>query len=209
MVFAIQVIFLTFRQFNAQPYNRYPWICFIFYKDKILNSFFLIWLISAQILLYTDGNLNYYKVLVADGTRLVDGATVSTCEAAGMNAVCPGSSNCGYNSASCLVTAITSSKDGCTYMDTLSNVICNTTAPKCRDFEGVAVFMNGWSSGDYLVLNNGYQYGKNYVAGDGVEDYFAYCAVCNSCQGKGKCQKHPYQGAASILLCFIIKYTSP
>jgi hypothetical protein len=94
-------------------------------------------LISAQVQLYTDGNLTYYKVPIAEGTRIVAGATAATCEAAGMTAVCPGASNCIYNSASCLVTPI--SADQCNYMDSLAQLICNTGATKCPDFEGVAV----------------------------------------------------------------------
>ena len=131
-----------------------------------------------------DGSLTYYKVHIAEGTRLVGGATAATCEAAGMTAVCPGASNCGYNSADCLVTPI--STDGCPYMDSLAQLICNYGATKCPDFVGVAVFMHGYRNSDYLVLKNkgDYQRGENYVAGTGDQSYYAYCVVCSSCQGE-------------------------
>ena len=75
------------------------------------------------------------------------GATAATCEAAGMRAVCPGGSNCKYNSASCLVTPI--STDECSYMDSLAILICNTGATKCPVFAGVSVFMHGYRNSDY------------------------------------------------------------
>ena len=148
---------------------------------------FLIWLILAQILLYTDGNLDYYKVLVANGTRLVGGATAVTCKAAGMSAVCPGSYDCAYISASCLVTPISGSTEICDYGNSLSKLICNTTAPKCPDFEGVSVFVHGYYGGDYFILDNGRQQGIHYVAGDREQPYYAYCVVCSSCEGKHRC----------------------
>ena len=109
------------------------------------------------------------------------GATAATCEAAGMTAVCPGASNCAYSSAGCLVTPI--STDGCNYMDSLAQLICNTGAKKCPDFVGVAVFMHGYGNSDYLCLNGGYHAGETYVAGTGDQSYYAYCVVCSSCQG--------------------------
>jgi hypothetical protein len=114
----------------------------------------------------------------------VGGATAATCEAAGMRAVCPGGSNCKYNSASCLVTPI--SKDGCNYMDSLAILICNTGATKCPVFAGVAVFMFDFYNSDYLVVkNNGdYQWGQYEVAGTGDQSYYAYCVECSSCQGE-------------------------
>jgi hypothetical protein len=136
--------------------------------------------------LYIDGDLTYYKVLIAEGTKLVAGATAATCEAAGMTAVCPGASNCAYNSATCLVTPI--SENGCNYMDSLAQLICNTGATRCPDFAGVAVFMHGYANSDYLVLKNtvGYQQGEKYIAGTGDQSYYAYCVVCSSCQGEHK-----------------------
>ena len=112
------------------------------------------------------------------------GATAATCEAAGMTAVCPGASNCGYNSADCLVTPI--STDECNYMDSLAILICNTGATKCPVFGGVAVFMFDFYNSDYLVVkNNGdYQWGQYEVAGTGDQSYYAYCVVCSSCQGE-------------------------
>jgi hypothetical protein len=116
----------------------------------------------------------------------VAGSTAATCGAAGMTAVCPGASNCGYNSADCLVTPI--STDGCNYMDSLAQLICSTSASKCPDFAGVAVFMHGYYNSDYLVLKNsgGYHRGEKYVAGTGDTSYYAYCVVCSSCQGEHK-----------------------
>ena len=40
--------------------------------------------------LYTDHQFEYYRVRVANGTRMVDGSVPRICEAAGMKAVCMG-----------------------------------------------------------------------------------------------------------------------
>ena len=45
-------------------------------------------------LLYTDSQYKYYKVTVAKGTRMKEGKVPETCEAAGLRAVCPGSTSC-------------------------------------------------------------------------------------------------------------------
>ena len=41
-------------------------------------------------LLYKDSQFEYYKVTVAEGTRMIAGKVTETCEAAGMEAVCAG-----------------------------------------------------------------------------------------------------------------------
>ena len=99
-----------------------------------------------------------------------------------MTTVCPGASNCKYSSSRCVVTPI--STDGCNYMNSLAQLICNTTATRCPDFEGVAVFMHSYFGGDYLVLNNAYQQGVKHIAGTGDQSYYAFCFVCSSCQGE-------------------------
>ena len=48
-------------------------------------------------LLYTDSQYEYYKVTVAAGTRMISGKVPETCDAAGLRAVCPGSTDCSYN----------------------------------------------------------------------------------------------------------------
>ena len=41
-------------------------------------------------MLHTDHQFEYYRVRVANGTRMVDGSVPRICEAAGMRAVCMG-----------------------------------------------------------------------------------------------------------------------
>ena len=51
---------------------------------------------AGPFLLYDDTEFMYYKVPVAAGTRMVEGATTNTCRAAGMEAVCAGTQECLY-----------------------------------------------------------------------------------------------------------------
>jgi hypothetical protein len=140
-------------------------------------------LVSAQILLYTDADLNYYKVAVANGTRLLEGSTVDTCKAAGMNAVCPGSSTCSYNSPLCMVTPL--STPGCTYLASISKQICNYVPKQCPEVDRLFVYMNTWSSGELGRVGSSYHaYGKDYVSGDGEQAFYAFCVICGSCEGK-------------------------
>ena len=41
-------------------------------------------------LLYKDSQFRYYKVVVAQGTRMIESRVTETCRAAGMEAVCSG-----------------------------------------------------------------------------------------------------------------------
>ena len=60
-----------------------------------------------QILLHSDHLFDYYKVKIAPGTRMVQGSVRTTCESAGMKAVCSGPGFCvRYNTAHCVNTPL-------------------------------------------------------------------------------------------------------
>ena len=107
---------------------------------------------------------------------------MDTCKAAGMHAVCPGSSTCGYNSPRCFVTPL--STPGCTYLEPLSQHLCNYGPKQCPEIDGIFVYMNNWSEGELGVVGNKYYAnGKDYVSGEGGLSYFAYCVICGECSG--------------------------
>ena len=47
--------------------------------------------------LHSDSTFDYYKVEVESGVTMVEGATVTACEKAGMTAACYGKSGCRWN----------------------------------------------------------------------------------------------------------------
>ena len=60
-------------------------------------------------MLHSDAEYEYYKVEVANGTKLTEGKVSETCEAVGMKAVCSGPSNCKYTKLTkCVVTPLSS-----------------------------------------------------------------------------------------------------
>ena len=152
-------------------------------------------------MLHTEDNLSYYKIPYAEGTELAARATASRCEEEGMKAVCPAPSGCSLNSDQCMVTPLADSVCGDAnrihdYLDSLAQKICNTShAPDCPALEMLTVFRHGYGQGDAYIPTNsdGYWHtvrqGKTIIAGTGDNTYYAYCVECNSCQGKGMCQK--------------------
>ena len=118
-----------------------------------------------------------------------------------MKAVCPAPSGCSLNSDQCMVTPLADSVCGDAnrihdYLDSLGQKICNTSrAPDCPALEMLTVFRHGYGQGDAYIPTNsdGYWHtvreGKTKIAGTGDNTYYAYCVECNSCQGKGMCQK--------------------
>merc|ERR1712198_669864 len=86
--------------------------------------------------LYSDNEYIYYKVPVSIGTNLVEGTVPITCEKVGMRAICNGPKGCYFDSASCVVTPLSSL---CGYpMYPLSKILCEGKQPKkCSKFEGV------------------------------------------------------------------------
>ena len=119
-----------------------------------------------------------------------------------MKAVCPAPSGCTLNSDQCMVTPLADSQcgnpnfDKIDYLDSLGEKICNTShAPDCPALEMLTVFRHGYGQGDAYIPTNsdGYWHtargGKPSIAGTGENTYYAYCVECNSCQGKGMCQK--------------------
>ena len=115
-----------------------------------------------------------------------------------MKAVCPAPSGCTLNSDQCMVTPLTDSIcDNWTFdfLDSLGQKICNTSrAPDCPALEMLTVFRHGYPHGDSVIPANSDTYGHTehgppIIAGTGENTYYAYCVECNSCQGKGRCQK--------------------
>ena len=135
--------------------------------------------------------MGYYKIPYNEGTELKGGGnTAKRCNAVGMKAVCPGNSDCGSNSAQCMVTPL--SKDCAALLNPLSEKICNTTnAWDCPDLKRVTIFFHGHHEGDKLIHTNanGY-YGTDphgatwQTTGTGESTFYAYCAECNTCEGK-------------------------
>ena len=63
----------------------------------------------VPVLLHSAEGYSYYKVPVAEGVRLVEGAVADTCEEAGMRAVCLGDTDCPYtDTTKCDVTRLSS-----------------------------------------------------------------------------------------------------
>ena len=100
-----------------------------------------------------------------------------------MHAVCPGSSSCQQNTPRCFVTPL--STPGCSYLDSLSEKMCNYGPKQCPEIDNMFVFMHGWGDNSELgvVGNTYYAQGKNYVSGEGGQHYFAYCVICGDCSG--------------------------
>ena len=132
---------------------------------------------SESNLLYKDNNgYSYYGMPVANGKRLVEGAVPDTCEAVGMEAVCSGPSGCGYNSARCVVTPL--STDCYSPMRGISMQICNVGDPRqCSALEGLFNYAANWDGSECGVVGNKWcAKGADYVSGDPIT-YFAYCIL--------------------------------
>ena len=136
--------------------------------------------------------MDYYKIPYNEGTELKGGGnTAKRCNAVGMKAVCPGNSDCVHNSVQCMVTPLSLSKD-CDLLNPLSEKICNTTqAWDCPELERVTIFIHGHHEGDKVIMTNTNLYDGTQPHGDpwvttgtGDNTYYAYCAECNTCDGK-------------------------
>ena len=73
---------------------------------------------NPQVLLHTDEQFKYYKVVAATGTEMHSGAVLRVCEAAGMWAVCTGTCGCTHvntpgTQARCVVTPLYRDRTGC------------------------------------------------------------------------------------------------
>ena len=146
-------------------------------KAFVFSTFEKIYLISAQVKLFTSGNFNYYKVEVSNGSQMTTDTVLDTCQAAGLHAVCPGSSSCESSNPTCYATPLT--PDGCQYLAAVSDHMCGTTDPKqCPAIDNMFVMMNNnWGGYGALgvVGNKYYAYGRDYVSGKEGQSYFAFC----------------------------------
>jgi hypothetical protein len=155
-------------------------IIFYFYNYVLLNNLF-----KGKVLLYKSGYYDYYKVPVACGNYLTEGVVADTCKAAGMEAVCSGSSACGYSSNICLVTPLSS--DCNNPFRPLSIKMCNTPDPRqCKELDGVYSYMNNYYYGAAGVSGSSW-WAYGYTAMSGNNPLYAYCVQCGSCEGKFYC----------------------
>ena len=105
---------------------------------------------------------------------------LDTCQAAGMHAVCPGSSSCGYSNPTCYATPLT--PDGCPFLDSVSDHMCNGNPKQCPPIDNMFVMMNNnWDGNGALgvVGSKYYALGKDYVSGKEGQSYFAFCVLSN------------------------------
>ena len=133
------------------------------------------------------GNFYYYKVQVADGLRMMEDAIVQTCQGAGLKAVCPGGSECEYNSPDCFVTPIMTTKS-CKYLDGPSDEICGYPPKQCPAIDFMFIYMKSWGGGAGLgalgVVRDAYPaQGKNYISEHDKQSYYAFCVQCGECKG--------------------------
>ena len=131
----------------------------------------------------TAGNFHYYKVQVADGIRMMEDAIVKTCQAAGLKAVCPGGSECEYNSPDCFVTPIMTTKS-CKYLDGPSDEICGYPPKQCPAIDFMFIYMKSWYGALGVVGTTYFAHGDNYISEHDKQSYFAFCVQCGDCNGK-------------------------
>jgi len=130
--------------------------------------------------LYSDNEFSYYKVPVSNGTKLVEGTVSITCERVGMEAVCTGPAGCQYNSASCVITPMSSICND--PMRPLAEILCDGNfVQKCSIFDGVFNYMYNWRGsecgavdGTSCVTGNGYTSGEMRKGRKRI--YYGYCA---------------------------------
>ena len=148
-------------------------------------------LISAQIHLFTSGNFNYYKVKVADGTQMVEGSVLKTCQEAGLIPVCPGSSTCRQSTPECFITPLVT--NGCTYsegfLSSVSEHLCELPPYQCPPINNMFVYSYGWNPYQGVpqevgVVGPNYPaHGRQYTSEDEGQHYYAFCVRCGECQG--------------------------
>ena len=133
--------------------------------------------IVQGVLMYEESGYKYYKVPVADGTRMNLGVVTDTCEAHDMKAVCLYDSGCNRNSAGCRVTPL--SKHCGEPMYGLSKKICNGKTPRqCPSMDGMFSDHSssyrsvacGTISGKWCAP------GKDFVSSE-AKPLYAYCVM--------------------------------
>jgi len=134
---------------------------------------------TEKVLLHSDKDYEYYKVAVAEGSKLKEGKVSETCEQAGMRALCSGPKSCEYtNLAMCTITPL--STDCGNPMQPLSKIICNGANPRsCKALEGVFNYMYKWSGSEAecgAVKGRWCAFGSSYTVGPNAT-YFGLCAM--------------------------------
>ena len=140
------------------------------------NQLFIINILGQK--LYSKDGHSYYKIPVAYGTRLEEGAVADTCEAFKMKAVCyHGAAHCRYSSSRCKESPLTT---GCANsMRALSKLICNVLVhpEECPQLEGMFTYMKEWSGSECGLLDGDFcKKGKEYVSSKKTP-YYAHCIV--------------------------------
>merc|ERR1712198_571232 len=114
--------------------------------------------------LYSDYEFSYYKVPVSEGTKLVEGTVPISCERVGLKAVCTGPAGCQYNSASCVITPLSSKCSD--PMRPLAEILCGVNSVgKCSKFDGVYNYMYNWGK-EFGYVDGSANYGKPYTSGE-------------------------------------------
>jgi len=133
---------------------------------------------GAKLLLHTNGDYNYYRVPVTNGVKLLATNVVSTCQTAGMQAMCHGGNGCGYNSASCMLTPL-STGCGASFYNLATELCGNNDALSCSALEGLFVYLNNWTDDMAygIVGGNWSPSGHSYTSGTGGNTYFALCVL--------------------------------
>jgi len=133
---------------------------------------------SASWLLYSGGDgQKYYRVPVANGVTLLEGAVVATCPAHGLVPVCIGQAGSGHNSAQCRVPALPGS--GWNSIDRMSRLICNGKIDKeCPQTWDMFMYMHNYSGSEhgYVESVGGWVEGKDYVSTT-EHPYYAFCVL--------------------------------
>ena len=127
-------------------------------------------------LLYKGDGYCYYKVPVANGVKLIEGAVPDTCQAAGLEAVCAGA-NCPWRSSRCKNVPLSVQGDcACAYLDPISKLICNgAKAGRCPKLDRVFSSITNWQDSEWGIVD-----GKHCEAGSAYtstidSQLYAYC----------------------------------
>merc|ERR1719483_425715 len=134
---------------------------------------------SEPWLLFSGGDgQKYYRVPVANGVALAEGAVVATCSAHGLVPVCYAQAGNQYNSAQCRVTALPGSDSN--NIDRVSRLICagkiNKECPQTWDMFSYMHNYSGGNYGGYVESAGTWVEGKNYVSTT-EHPYYAFCVL--------------------------------
>ena len=120
--------------------------------------------------MYEADGVSYYKVSIAHGVWLIEGAVADVCEEYGYKAVCFGDSGSKWNSDRCKVTL------GFRTFNWISKLICNgSDGHKCSKMNNMFAYMNNWKNSECgNVDGHRCTQGNKYVSSP-EHQYYAFC----------------------------------